>query len=68
MKSDIQSLRTELLSLFAGLKAGKINPKVSKEMNNAAGKVIATAKVELEYEAAKQRNSGLVIPFLEGSK
>lgn len=54
--------------MFAGLKAGKINPKVSKEMNNAAGKVIATAKVELEYEAAKQRNSGLIIPFLEGSK
>jgi hypothetical protein len=61
MKS-IHELRVELASVFTGLKEGTIEPKAAIEMNNAAGKIINSAKVELDY--ARAVNTTPYIPFL----
>jgi len=47
--TDITSLRNELLELFDNLRSGKIKPAMAKEINNTAGKVIGSVKVQLEY-------------------
>lgn len=53
MRSIIQ-LREELSEVFTGLKNGSIEPKTASEMNNAAGKIINTVKVQLEYSALRK--------------
>lgn len=45
----VQQLRSELCEVFDGLRDGTIAPKDAKEINNAAGKIIASVKVQLEY-------------------
>ena len=47
----VVDLREELIVLFNGLKNGTIKPKEAKEMNNSAGKMINSLKVEIEYAA-----------------
>lgn len=59
----INQLRDELLSTFDSLKSGEIDVKVAAEMNNTAGKIIGTVKVELEYSELK--NEIPSIAFLE---
>jgi len=49
MASSITELRNELQVIFRELRDGKLEPRQAKEMNNAAGKIIGTLKVELEY-------------------
>ena len=46
---NANELQKELSELFLSLKAGKIKPPVACEMNNAAGKMIGLAKLQLEY-------------------
>jgi hypothetical protein len=52
--------------MFNQLKAGEIDLKQAKEMNNTAGKVIATAKIQLEYAA--MTNTAPDIDFLNVDK
>jgi len=59
----ITVLRNELCTTFQDLKSGTIEPKIASEMNNAAGKIINTAKVQLEY--ATMRGVRPNIPFLK---
>ena len=59
----ITDLRKELIAVFDQLKTGEITPAVATELNNAAGKIIATAKVQLEYAA--QREEKPRIAFLQ---
>jgi hypothetical protein len=47
--NNITELRAELSKLFNDLKAGEVEVKTASEMNNSAGKIINTIKVELEY-------------------
>jgi hypothetical protein len=47
--NNITELRSELSKLFNSLKAGEVEVKTAAEMNNSAGKIINTIKVELEY-------------------
>jgi hypothetical protein len=61
--NSITSLRDDLHTVFAGLKAGTIEPKVAAEMNNTAGKIIATATVQLKYAELAQIKPN--IAFLE---
>jgi len=61
MKS-MTDLRNELAAVFEGLKNGTLEPKQAVEMNNAAGKIINTVKVQLEY--AELRNETPSIPFM----
>lgn len=60
--NNITDLRNELAALFTQLKAGKIEAKQAVEMNNAAGKIINTVKVQLEYAALRKEAPD--IPFM----
>lgn len=46
---NIKDLRDELLSSFEALKSGKLKTKDAKELTNLSGKIILSAKVELDY-------------------
>ena len=56
-------LRNELAQVFAQLKAGEIKPGEAAELANLAGKMIASAKVQVEYYAL--RKEAPKIEFLE---
>lgn len=62
MKS-INELRAELLKLFSDIKSGDADVKAAGEMNNTAGKIINSVKVELEYAALRKVEP--CIPFLD---
>lgn len=47
-------LRAELSHVFAQLKAGEIKPGEAAELANLAGKMIASAKVQVEYYALRK--------------
>lgn len=58
----IADLRADLDQLFMDLKSGAVKPAEAIEMNNAAGKIIATVKMELNgYVASKMKPN---IPYL----
>ena len=63
--NNITGLRNELLDLFDQLRANKIKPVTAKEINNTAGKIIGSAKVQLEFH--KLAGSKPDIKFLEGN-
>ena len=46
---NIVDLRNELITIFDQLKAKEISHADAKELNNSAGKIINSVKVELEY-------------------
>jgi len=53
--NHISELTTELSMLYTGLKNGTVDVKIATEMNNTAGKIINTQRVQLEYaELCKQ--------------
>jgi len=62
MKTATQ-LRDELLVVFDQLQSGAIKPKDAKELANVAGKIINSAKVQLEYHALRKTTPD--IPFLD---
>lgn len=47
-------LRSELSVVFASLKGGQIKHKEAAELANLAGKMIASAKVQVEYYALRK--------------
>ena len=49
-------LRDELAKVFAQLKAGEIKPGEAAELANLAGKMIASAKVQVEYYALRKES------------
>jgi len=54
--NHISELTTELSTLYTGLKNGTVDVKIAAEMNNTAGKIINTQRVQLEYaELCKQQ-------------
>jgi hypothetical protein len=46
---NITELRDELGQVFHELRDGSLSAKEASEINNSAGKIINTLKVELEY-------------------
>ena len=50
---DINELRENLSKVFSDLRSFEITPKEASELNNCAGKIINSLKVELEYKALK---------------
>ena len=46
---NIVDLRNELITIFEQLKAKEISHADAKELNNSAGKIINSVKVELVY-------------------
>ena len=63
---NVNDLRTELGEVFTQLKAGDIKAKDAKELANLAGKMINSAKVELDYHAMR-KDEQAKIPFLEAA-
>jgi hypothetical protein len=51
---NVVDLREELSKVFTGLKEGTVRPKDASEMANLAGKMINSAKVQLEYHALRK--------------
>lgn len=60
---NITELRNELSKLFDQIKDGSVEVKQAAEMNNTAGKIINTIKVQIEY--AELRKESPSIPFLD---
>ena len=63
---NAEELRSELSKVFEALKAGTIKPNEAAEFSNLAGKMISSAKVQVEYYALSKQTP--CIPFLECSK
>lgn len=63
---NADELRDELAQTFAQLKAGTIKPSEAAELANLAGKMIASAKVQVEYFALRKESPK--IDFLENAK
>lgn len=61
---NVEELRQHLATVFADLKAGAIKPGEAAELANIAGKMIGSAKVQVEYYALRKETP--VIPFLGG--
>ena len=51
---NCDELRTELAVIFALLKSGAIKPGEAAELANLAGKMISSAKVQIEYHALRK--------------
>ena len=51
---NAEELRAELSQTFAQLKAGEIKPSEAAELANLAGKMIGSAKVQVEYYALRK--------------
>jgi hypothetical protein len=63
---NVITLRKELCEVFDELRAKTIECKHAKEIVNAAGKIINTVKLELEYAALRKETP--VIEFLGGQQ
>lgn len=63
---DVEKLRDELSSVFSDLRGGKIKHADAAELANIAGKMIASAKVQIEYSALRKEVPN--IPFLAPNK
>ena len=59
---NVNELRDQLATVFAGLQSGTIPHKDASELANLAGKMINSAKVQVEYYAL--RKEAPEIPFL----
>jgi hypothetical protein len=51
---NAEELRAELAQTFAQLKAGEIKPGEAAELANLAGKMIGSAKVQVEFYALRK--------------
>jgi hypothetical protein len=60
---NITDVRDQLLEVFDGLRMGTVDIKNAVEINNTAGKIINTAKVQIAYSAL--RGEVPHIPFLD---
>lgn len=59
---NVDELRDQLADVFLKLRAGEIKPSEAAELANLAGKMISSAKVQIEYHAL--RKEAPVIDFL----
>lgn len=60
---NVHELRNALAECFEKTKEGKMDPKLLGELNNTAGKMIASARTQVEY--AVVRKIAQAIPFLD---
>lgn len=63
---NIKELRDHLLEMYQKLRDGKIGIKEAKEQANIAGKIISSAKVQMEYNIYIQ--SKKKIKFLDSNE
>lgn len=60
---NVLNLRNDLIEVYQQLRAGKIRMSEAKEAANVSGKIISTAKLQLEYNKTIQ--SKRKIKFLD---
>ncbi len=48
-KLNNTTLRADLLNVYEELRNKSIDPKLAKELNNTAGKVMNSVKIQVEY-------------------
>ncbi len=46
---NIKDLRSEQIEVYTQLKEGKIGQSQAKELANVAGKIMSSAKIQMEY-------------------
>lgn len=63
---NVDELRGQLAEVFAQLRAGTIKPGEAAELANLAGKMIVSAKVQVEYFALRKESPR--IAFLESNE
>lgn len=61
----VEDLRDQLAEVFSQLKSGGMKPNEAAELANVAGKMISSAKVQIEYYAL--RKEAPEIAFLKSS-
>ena len=64
--TTITDIRNDLIDVFNGLRDGTLETKDAVEINNTAGKIISSAKVQLAYHALRGESPS--IPFLESEQ
>ena len=64
--TTITDIRNDLIDVFNGLRDGTLETKDAVEINNTAGKIISSAKVQLAYHALRGESPS--IPFLEAAQ
>jgi len=64
----INELTVQLSDLYEGLKNGTIEVKVAAEMNNTAGKIIHTQRVQLEYAALRKEEPDIAFMKTKAKK
>jgi hypothetical protein len=57
--NNVNELRTELADVFQKLRAGSIKPGEAAELANLAGKMISSAKVQVEYFALRKEQPNI---------
>lgn len=62
---NVIDLRNELCAVFDEIRANEIDAPVARELVNAAGKIINSVRLELEY--ALLRKETPIIAFLGGN-
>jgi len=63
---NISELTTELSALYEALKNGTIDVKVATEMNNTAGKIINSQRVQLEYAELRKEQPNILFMQTKG--
>ena len=60
---NVSELRNELSTVFQSLKSGEMEHKVAAQLANVAGKMISSAKAQLDY--CRDQKKTPKIPFLD---
>jgi len=63
---NVTELRNDLIKVYDDLKNGKIGISEAKERANISGKIISTAKTQMEYNKMTGNNKN-EIAFLNGN-
>lgn len=63
--TTITDIRNDLVNVFNKLRDGTMEAKEAVEINNTAGKIISSVKVQLAYSALRGEQPD--IPFLAGA-
>ncbi len=61
--NNVEDLRLDVIKIYEELRTGKLGLREAKELNNAAGKILGSAKLELEYNAYTKTQKRIL--FLE---
>ena len=65
---NAEELRDELAQTFAQLKAGAIKPSEAAELANIAGKMISSAKVQVEFYALRKEMPDIKFLMVDGDE